>query len=348
VKRAVQLAAGLCVSAAALWLTVRGKDLGEIREAVLSADYRWLAPYCGVALACYAARIVRWGVLLAPLAKVRPARLVAASAVGLMALIVLPFRLGELARPVLVAGGRLRVSAALSTIVVEHIVDALSVGVVLVATLLLLPDGTPGLGLLRASAWVVLAGFTALAAALAFAWRRRATAVSSLTELLAPASPALAGKGAAMLGAFLDGLRLVSGGRRTLLLLLTVAYWGLNAWAISLLARGFGIALGPAAALTVMGAIVVGIMIPSGPGMLGTYQAGAVLGLSLFAREDAAAARGVAFANVLWAAQLGLQVALGVVFLFSREIDLSRIAARSAGDLDAEAGGPGGPGGPAR
>ncbi|MFL5272105.1 MAG: lysylphosphatidylglycerol synthase transmembrane domain-containing protein [Anaeromyxobacteraceae bacterium] len=335
-KRAVQLAAGISVSVLALWLTVRGKDLGAIWAAARAADYRWLLPYFAVALACYALRIVRWGVLLEPMARVRPARLVAASAVGLMALIVLPFRLGELARPCLVAEGRLRASAALSSIVVEHIVDALSVGLVLVAALLLLPDGTPGVGLLRFSAWVVLAGFSALAAVLAFAWRSRATAVSSLTQLLAPVAPGLAERGAAMLGAFLEGLRLVSSGRRTLLLLLTVAYWATNAWAIALLARGFGFALTPAAAITVVGAIVLGIMIPSGPGMLGTYQAGVVLGLSLFERGEGVAARAVAFANVLWAAQLGFQVVLGVAFLFSREIDLSRIIVRSARDLDAD------------
>jgi uncharacterized membrane protein YbhN (UPF0104 family) len=337
-KRAVHLAAGASVSALALWWTVRGKDLGAIWAAARAADYRWLLPYFAAALACYTLRIVRWGVLLEPVGKVRAARLVAASAVGLMALLVLPFRLGELARPCLVAEGRLRASAALSSIVVEHIVDALTVGVVLVVALFLLPEGTPGAGVLRASAWIVLAGFSTLAALLALAWRRRATAVSSLTELLAPVAPRLARRGAAMLGAFLEGLRLVSGGRRALLLVLTVAYWGTSAYAISLLARGFGFALTPAAALTVVGAIVVGIMIPSGPGMVGTYQAGAVVGLSLFATEEAVATRGIAFANVLWAAQLSLQVALGVAFLFSREIDLSRIG-RSPEDLDVDASG---------
>jgi glycosyltransferase 2 family protein len=343
VKRAVHLAAGLSVSALALWWTVRGKDLGSIWAATRTADYRWLLPYFAAALVCYALRIVRWGVLLQPIGKVRPARLVAASAVGLMALLVLPLRLGELARPCLVAEGRLRASAALSSIVVEHIVDALTVGLVLVVTLLLLPEGTPGAGVLRLSAWIVLAGFSTMVALLALAWRRRATAVSSLTQILAPVAPGLAQRGAAMLGAFLDGLRLVSGGRKTLLLALTGAYWATSAYAISLLARGFGFALTPAAALTIVGAIVIGIMIPSGPGMMGTYQAGAVFGLSLFAPEEAVATRGVAFANVLWAAQVGFQVALGVAFLFSREIDLSRIG-RSPRELDVDAGEGGTPG----
>ncbi|HEY6003009.1 MAG TPA: lysylphosphatidylglycerol synthase transmembrane domain-containing protein [Anaeromyxobacter sp.] len=337
-KRAVQLAAGISVSALALWWTVRGKDLGAIWAAALAADYRYLLPYFAAAAVCYALRIVRWGVLLEPIARVRPARLVAASAVGLMALLILPFRLGELARPCLVAEGPLRASAALSSIVVEHIVDALTVGLILAVTLFLLPEGTPGARVLRLSAWIVLAGFSTLVAVLALAWRRRATAVSSLTQILAPVAPGLAQKGAATLGAFLEALRLVWSGRRTLLLVLTGAYWATSAYAISLLARGFGFALSPAAAFTIVGAIVIGIMIPSGPGMVGTYQAGAVFGLSLFATEEAVATRGVAFANVLWAAQIGFQLALGVAFLFSREIDFSRIT-RSPRDLDAEAGG---------
>ena len=63
------------------------------------------------------------------------------------------------------------------------------------------------------------------------------------------------------------------------------------------------------------------------------------MGLSLFATREAVATRGVAFANVLWAVQMGQQVALGLFFLFSRHIQIRRLfgapAAMEAG-LEAE------------
>ena len=146
-KRLVQALAGLAISGAALWLTLRGKDLGAIADEIRQADYRYLAPYLAILLiAIHLARTVRWGILLEPVAKVPFGRLNAASAVGIMALVVLPFRLGEFARPYLVAQRpALRVSAALSSVVVERVVDGIFMGLLLVVALLAVPDGTPGL-----------------------------------------------------------------------------------------------------------------------------------------------------------------------------------------------------------
>ena len=61
------------------------------------------------------------------------------------------------------------------------------------------------------------------------------------------------------------------------------------------------------------------------PGMVGTFQAAVVLGLSLFAPREAVDTRGHAYANVLWLAQIGQTTLLGVTFMFSRHIKLDRI-----------------------
>jgi uncharacterized membrane protein YbhN (UPF0104 family) len=106
---------------------------------------------------------------------------------------------------------------------------------------------------------------------------------------------------------------------------LTAAYWGLNALGMGLLARGFGFELTFVQSCAVLGVLVVGVMIPAGPGMVGTFQGAIVIGLGLFAPVSAVATRGMAYANVLWAAQVGQTVALGVAFLFSSHIQLARI-----------------------
>jgi uncharacterized protein (TIRG00374 family) len=329
VKRALQAAIGLAISGVALWLTLRGKDLAAIVAAMREADYRYLWPYVGILLVIHVLRTVRWGVLLEPVAKVPFARLNAVSAVGFMALVLLPFRLGEFARPYLVAERpRLRVSAALSSVVVERVADGLFTGMLLVVSLLAVPDGTPGVRVLRTGGVLVSLAFAAVLAFLVFGYRNRTLAVRIATRVIRPLSPRIADRTAGMLDAFIHGLRIVPSGRKVaFFFFLTAAYWGLNAWGMAVLARGFALRLGVIESCTLLGVLVVGVMIPAGPGMVGTFQGAIVVALALFVPRSMVAAQGTAYANVLWAAQLAQQTGLGLFFLFSRHIQLGRLFA---------------------
>ena len=331
-KRFLQIAGGVVVSGLALWLTLRGKDLGAIWVAAQQADYAWLVPYVGILALIHLARTLRWGILLDPVAKVPFSRLNAVSAVGFMALMILPFRIGEFARPYLIAERpRIRVSATLSSVVVERVADGLFTAALLVLTLLAVPDGTPGLHLLRVAGLVVFAVFGALLAFLVVAYRNRALAVRFTHRMLDPISPRLAGRASAMMDAFIHGLRLVpSRSKVAAFFLLTAVYWCLNGWGMGVLARAFDLQLTLVQAFTVLGVLVVGVMIPAGPGMVGTFQAATVLGLSLFVPSAALDTRGTAYANVLWAVQLAFTTALGLFFLFSRHIRIAQIFAAPA------------------
>jgi uncharacterized protein (TIRG00374 family) len=339
VRRALQALAGLAISGGALWLTLRGKDLGAIWAAMRAADYRYLAPYLALLLAIHAIRTVRWGLLLRPIVAIPFGRLNAVAAVGFMSLLLLPLRLGELARPLLIADGRkLRTSAALSSVVAERAADGLFTGVLLVVALFSVPEGIPGVRLFRIGGALVTAAFAAVVAFLVFAYRSRAGAVALVQRALRPVSARLAERAGGMLDAFIHGLRVLPGPRSLAAFLgLTLLYWALVAGSMAVLATGFGFRLGVAEACALVGVLVVGVMIPSGPGSLGTFQGAIVVGLSLFAPAEAVATRGAAYANVLWAAQMGQAIALGVPFLFSRHVSLARLTqARASTELEAE------------
>lgn len=331
-KRIIQALAGLTVSGVALWLTLRGKDLGAIWAEMQQADYRYLVPYLGILTLVHLCRTVRWGILLEPVAKVPFARLNAAAAVGFMALVVLPFRLGEFARPYLVAQRpKLRVSAALSSVVVERVADGIFTGILLVVTLLAVPDDVQGVRVLRAGGVMVSVAFLGALAFLVVAYRNRELAVRLTAKLVGPFSPKLAGRVGGMMDAFIHGLRLVPSRRKmALFVALTFAYWALNAWGMAVLARGFGFDLSPVQACAVLGMLVVGVMIPAGPGMVGTFQGAILIGLGLFEGSVAVHTRGMAYANVMWAAQIGQQVLFGMVFLFSNHIQLTKLFAASS------------------
>ena len=324
-KRVIQTLAGLGISGAALAFTLRGKNLDRIWSEMLHADYRWLWPYLAILLGIHVIRTVRWGILLEPVARIPFSRLNAVAAVGFMALMILPFRLGEFARPYLIAERpRLRVSAALSSVVVERVADGLFTAVLLILTLLAVPEGTRGLHAFRVAGVVVFLAFASLLAFLVLAYKNRPRAVRLTHRLLDPISPRVAERASGMMDAFIHGLRLVpSRSRVALFFLLTFLYWAVNGWGIQIFARSFGFDLALLDAYTVLGVLVVGVMIPAGPGMVGTFQAAVAGGLSLFVGD--AGDRALAFANVLWLVQLLQQVVLGVTFLFSRHIQLARI-----------------------
>jgi glycosyltransferase 2 family protein len=341
VKRFIQILAGLAVSALALWLTLRGKDLGAIWAAAASADYVWLVPYVGILALIHLARTLRWGILLEPVAKVPFSRLNAVSAVGFMALMILPFRIGEFARPYLIAERpRIRVSATLSSVVVERVADGIFMAALLVLSLLAVPEGTPGLHFLRMGGLAVFGIFGALLAFLVLAYRNRSLAVRITHRLLDPVSPRIATRASGMMDAFIHGLRLVpSRSKVALFFVLTAVYWCLNGWGMGVLALAFDIHLTLIQSFTVLGVLVVGVMIPSGPGMVGTFQAATVLGMSLFVPAQVLDTRGTAYANVLWAVQLAFTALLGLFFLFSRHIRIAQIFSAPEeveGELEAE------------
>ena len=108
-----------------------------------------------------------------------------------MALMVLPFRLGEFARPYLVADGKkVRVSAALSSVVVERVVDGIFTAVLLVLVLLAVPEGTPGpAAAARRRRTSCSLAFAGLLAFLVVAYRNRALAVRFTDAVLGAVSP---------------------------------------------------------------------------------------------------------------------------------------------------------------
>ncbi len=332
----LKVALSLVISAFFIWLTLRHTDLGQVWLSLKSADYLYLLPYLAILAVIHFCRVIRWGILLEPVGKPGFKRLNSAGAIGFMALVVVPFRLGELARPLLIAEkGKIRRSAAMASVVVERVVDGIAMAVVLIAALLLSkPVTTPEkIAWVRAGGAFVFLFFFALLVFLLVAYWKRELAGKVVDAIGRPISPRLTQKAVGMLDAFIGGLKMVPDRRKVLIFfLLTVVYWGINAAGMAILARGFGLEMGITAACAVLGVLVAGVMIPAGPGMLGTFQGAVIIGMQLFfpAPEHQGAVQ--AFAWILWAAQFGQQVLFGLFFLLSGHVGLSALWSSSASD----------------
>lgn len=357
-KRAIKVLSGVAISAFFVWLTLRGEvpcspdqapgvdcqvsKLSQLWISLKAADYRWLLPYLGILVAIHFIRTVRWGILLEPLGKPSFRRLNSASAIGFMALVMMPFRLGEFARPLLIAErGKIRRSAAMASVVVERVVDGIAMAIVLIVALLCSTPATrdeQALELARVSGWVVFAFFFVLLVFCVVAYLQREWAVRLTERLLSPVSAKLARKLAGMLDAFIGGLKMVPDARKVALFgVLTVVYWGANGLGMMMLARhGFGFALDPVAAFTVLGVLVAGVMIPAGPAMVGTFHWAIIVGMRLFFPDPGLYGKVVAYAWVVWGAQFGQQVLFGLYFLLRGHVALGSLWSSRAGDDEEE------------
>jgi hypothetical protein len=292
-----------------------------------TANFLWLVPHVVLLQCVHWLRALRWGSLLSGLERVPFRPLNEATAVGNMFFVLLPLRLGEFARPVLISRrSSIRASAALTSVVLERIIDGVAVALLLEGTLWWLGDATATLRYLRWGTHLMLAAFLGLWAVLLLAYWQRALAVRWVRRGLGWLSPGLAEHVAGLMDSFVGAVRQVSGPRQFLsAVVMTVAIWVVNGLAILVLAYAFDCAgeaggcmplrLDVFQSFVVLGVTVLGGMIPAAPGMAGTFQAGVKVSLSLFVPAAVLKGTGLAFANVMWLATVLHQVALGLLVL---------------------------------
>jgi glycosyltransferase 2 family protein len=332
VKRAVKLVVSLLITVVFSWWAFRETDWNVQVASLKAANYLWVVPYMGILLLIHLARTLRWGCLLSGMERVPFRGLNEASGIGFMMLLVLPFRLGEFARPLLIAQrSSIRRSAAMTSVVLERITDGMFVAVMMRVLLLFVDTQVPELRYVKLGANLMFAVFASGLSFLLFALWHQERAVGLVRATVGRVVPAVADKMADVVDSFVGAMRQLPDGRRMAgFFAYTLVYWLLNGAGMALLSRAFGAAmqLSLFQAYVVNCVLVVGIMIPAAPGMLGTFQAAVKVGLSLFVPASVVNGGGLAYANVLWLCQTAQQVGLGVLLMSSGHLSFRDLAGR--------------------
>jgi len=128
-KRATRIILSVVLTAVFLFLFLRGFDLAAAWQSVKSANLTLIALSMALIMAAYVVRAWRWRYLLEP---IRPGlgmyNLLSTTMIGFMISFLVPFRAGEVVRPVLLARReRFSASAGFATVAVERLLDALTV-----------------------------------------------------------------------------------------------------------------------------------------------------------------------------------------------------------------------------
>ncbi len=348
----IKLAVNIALSIAMLVVCTRlvwpaPEDQKKIGDAIdglhWSSFWPYLAGYMALLAATHFFRAWRWNNLLHPIGVwLSPGKLLAISSVGFMAILALPFRLGEFVRPALIRQrGKVSVSAALGTVAVERIVDGLLVSVVVfIAFFALRGPGAPPW--MMPTAWIALSLFFGATGflVLALRWPKKTIDTCLKLSLVHYFAPRIAAFLEDKLHALITGFRVLRDIRHlSTFLMWSVLYWLANALSILVLARGFGLDLSFVGALGTMGLTAVGITLPNAPVNAGQFQAFMVAGLSLYLGSGVADNRGLLFAIACHLIQVIWYVGCGIAALASRHVSFAEVVAsrKVADDVGDEA-----------
>jgi uncharacterized protein (TIRG00374 family) len=272
-SRALKFVVPLAISAVLLLLvinSVRG-EADQLKDALGSADWRLLIPAIALYFVGVLLRSVRWGMLL-PEYGLKLWTLFRALVVGFTVNNLLPFRMGEVARAYLLSRwGSVPYGATVASLVVERVLDGLSLSLLLLVALWLVPSAPSYL-----LAVGVIAGcgfFAGLALVALAAWR--ADALTMFVGFFARRMPPRLGP--AVIGAannFAHSLAVVHDtGRLARLIGLSLVAWCCELGLFYVLMLSVGILGTYPSALLVGSAANFATLLPSSPGYAGTFDA---------------------------------------------------------------------------
>ncbi|MBL8681414.1 MAG: flippase-like domain-containing protein [Myxococcales bacterium] len=321
-----------------VFLRRSGLDLAPSASDFAHVKWWTVAAYFVLYTVVHYFRAIRWAHLLKPIAVVPTRRLIAISFVGFLAIMLLPLRMGEVVRPVLIREkGKISGSAALGTIAAERVLDGLYVALLLAIALTFVPRlpldgvmlGTFAVANVPRLGYLLVLGFAGALATLAMFLWQRALAVKLTRSIIGLVSKSLAEKLESKVSDLADGLRAVPDPKLMLPFTIeTLLYWGANALTMWLLGWGCGLPMSVGHAFSVMGVLAMGILLPSAPGLFGAFQFSVFAALLMYFPREIVVQQGAAYVFLMYVCQLAFHLVAGIVPIFTEKLSVMDALAR--------------------
>ncbi|MBI5305392.1 MAG: flippase-like domain-containing protein [Chloroflexi bacterium] len=312
---------GILISLICLYFAFQGIKFDQLLDALVGINYFWIVVASLVFLVSFAMRVLRWQILFSPL-RLRTVNVFHALNVGYLLSNILPARLGDVARAYLI--GELEdvsKARALSTVVVERLSDGLTVVLLLSVTALFVPN-IPEQAQQGAVA-TAIAGIAGITFLLVLSFNKE-RGLSLLHRLVAPIKPLQHPKLWEILESLIDGFAVLRSPKAVLGVgVFAVLAWvlgGLTFW-ITSLATNSNIPV--TAAFLVMTATSLMVVIPSSPGYVGVFHAGAVFLLTTVFKVDQTIA--LSYAIVIHALMYIWIIILGAFSMWREGISMSSL-----------------------
>jgi uncharacterized protein (TIRG00374 family) len=293
-------------------------DYRQLWLSLASADGTLLLTAAVLISTTVVVRAWRWQYLLKPVKEVRFSNSMSATSIGLMANMVLPMRLGEIVRAV-VLGHRERIdkSASFATVVVDRLLDGFTILFILVVILLVapLPIDQEWQKRLQWGGILCFVIYFAVLALLFYLHRSPAQVLQRVRRLCSGLPAHWVDRLCHFLESFSGGLHILD---RTeylgQIIVTSLVLWGLMGVYNFTVVLAFHLNLPLAVGFILLVAQAAAVMIPSSPGFVGTHHAASVGCLSLWGISPEAA---LSVALVMHAIGYFLTIAIGAVYLWA-------------------------------
>ncbi len=303
-NRGIRIGVSLLLMVVLLAVFLWNVNFQEVAQSLAGADSIMLLAACIVALLAYLMRALRWQFILRPVARVRYSSVFLTTAVGYAALSLLPARMGDLIRPVLLARReKFPVSASLASILTERVFDLWTV-VFFFLIFIIWPPFMPELGeqarrsleVLSLSGYVAGAGLLVGTLILLGLFRYQERFVDLLARPLTWVRSSWRQPAINFFNHFLDGLRVLQRPRDLLVTMVaSIAMWYVICWQVRFTLLAFDIDLPLRAAYLIVTLAVIGLAVPT-PGGVGGFHKATQVGMTLFFGIGLNQATGIAIA----------------------------------------------------
>lgn len=316
-----------------LWLSFRNVVLKEALQYLLDVPWWVYAAYLLALMFTQSLRAERFRLQLSAMTgkTVGFGEAFAMLSVGMAATFLVPFRLGEFVRPYLgKARGHMSMSAGLSTVAAERVIDGLNTTAMLGLVLLFMRDDSKIPPMVFSAGWVALGVFGSAFIVFVLGYLYRARTVALFHRLIGIVSHKLADKMCGMLDRFLAGLNTLPSWRYMVMYeFYTLAYWFVNGATMYFVMIGMGIDFGWLGAFFVLSCLVIGVMIPAPPGNVGNFDYAIVLPLTALGLAPALAAAYAVAIHLMQAVQM---TGVGLFYVATGRISMQRVMEATTGN----------------
>ena len=323
-KHSMKIVLGLLISIGFLFLAFRQLDFQQMKQAFSQANYWLLIPTIIVIFTSHWLRSLRWQFLLNPIKRIPVANLFSALLIGYAANTILPAHLGEFLRAYVIGRKRnISVSSAMATIVVERIIDVLSIVFIMAITLVIYPFPD----WVKKSGYIMFGFAIGLFVFLILMKAYTETTMKFIHAMLKPFPQTITAQVDRLSRSFLDGLKPMKSTFDYVIIfvisiLIWLCYWGalyINFYTFNLVAD---YQLGAIAGLVMLVITTISVVVPSSPGYVGTYHWLCQVSLELFTVPRAI---GLTYAIVVHAMNFFPVFFVGFFLAWKEGIKLSKV-----------------------
>ncbi len=297
-QRRIQIILGALIGVVLVWWLFKDTNWGAVFAALRGVHWGWMAFSVLTLLLSFVVRIWRWHYIVCTDQKVPFARLFNATQIGFLANFVLPARMGEPIRAIVLSRSTgIPFSKTFAFVAIDRVTDMAGLAMVLGLTVLTfhpaqairLPADLQNLYsgeisgmLVRHAAEVVALGMMALTGGLFLVYFQRERIVRWSDQFVGLFSKRLARKVAGLVGHFTEGMSAMGKpanlGRSVLVSLLLWCIFAVGHWAMF---KGMRLDLPWYAPFVTMSMLAIFISVPGPPGFVGPFHVAMVAGLLL-------------------------------------------------------------------